>query len=290
MLKQLQTGLLAGLVAVLCSSCLFSRFIYTDKQLEEEYSRLSFRPSYHTTQYKDYRLHYAEFGDRSRPLLLLIHGAPGAWYGYRNFTNHDSLRKYYHIIAVDRLGYGKSEYGKAVLSIEDQAMAVKQVIDEQASTDSVTIVGRSYGAPIGGLLAARYPEKVKRLIMVSPVIHPTKEKFYWFSPIARWRIIRWMFPKSLNVATREKYGHTRELQKHVDMWQHIQCPTTVLAGGKDWIADPVNFCYADSVLSNCTKEMIYLENSGHYITGERGSFVIDLILNQSEEGRFRVLD
>src|SRR5262249_16106227 len=151
--------------------------------------------------------HYAVMCQNdSLPLLIFIHGAPGAWYGYMNLMDDTLLQKKFKMISVDRPGYGKSGYGHEQLSVQMQALAVKQIIDKENTLGKkVHLMGPSYGAPIAALLAINYPQITERLFMVSPVIDPDHEKFYWFSSIGTWKPVQWMLPEILNVATREKY-------------------------------------------------------------------------------------
>ncbi|MCA1815795.1 MAG: hypothetical protein LC746_05195, partial [Acidobacteria bacterium] len=50
-------------------------------------------------QVGDVRLHYAESGDESRPLLLLLHGFPEFWYSWRHQLT--SLGEQFHVVAPD---------------------------------------------------------------------------------------------------------------------------------------------------------------------------------------------
>src|SRR4051812_24491259 len=201
--------LLIVFTLVIVSVLLFSRcyllnnYIKTDAELIEHYRNASVKPVYKQSDFHDRKQHYAVLSKSDTlPLLVMVHGAPGAWYGYLNLTDDSLLQEHFKIVAVDRLGYGKSGYGKEELSIEAQAKAIEQIIDkENTSNKKVYLLGRSYGAPITAWLAINYPQKFEKLVMVSPVIDPDKEKFYWFSAIGNSSIVQWALPEMLNVAT-----------------------------------------------------------------------------------------
>src|SRR5438876_10307528 len=91
-----------------CTGC-FNRFAMTEKELRTYYKNKP-QPGYHTIQNDSVRLFCATAGADTLPPLLLIHGAPGAWYGSRNFLADPVLQQHYHMIAIDRLGYNKSRF------------------------------------------------------------------------------------------------------------------------------------------------------------------------------------
>ena len=147
------------------------------------------------------------------PPLLLIHGAPGAWYGSRNFLEDSLLQQHYHIIAVDRPGYNKSRFRrkrKAVTSITLQAVGIREALRLNRSHKTGVVVGSSYGAPIAAKLAMLYPQHFHHLVMLAPAIDPDKEKFWWFHPYVRRGPVRWLLPRFINNATDEKLICTRE--------------------------------------------------------------------------------
>ena len=112
------------------------------------------------------RTHYVEAGV-GEPLVL-VHGAgPGAngWSGWRQTV--PELAKYYHVMALDTLGFGYSE-SPETLDYTDQASVdhLKGFIDALC-LDKVYLCGNSRGAYMAAKLAVDYPERVKKLLMVS---------------------------------------------------------------------------------------------------------------------------
>lgn len=281
MKKFLSFTVLFVLILLSLSSCfLVNRYVYTDKELAEHYRDKSVKPDFRTTRYLDRNVHYAVLSKSDTlPLLVMVHGAPGAWYGYLNLTDDSTLQQHFKIVSVDRLGYGKSGYGKEELSIKTQAMAIRKVIEaENTSNKKVYLLGRSYGAPIAAWVAINYPSDVEKLVMASPVIDPQKEKFYWFSNIGNSKIVQSMLPHFLNVATREKFSHQEEMKRMVPKWKNLCTPTYVLVGEKDNIADTANFTFARKNITQCPAVFMKLKNTGHQITHQRPELIKDLLL------------
>jgi len=275
-----------GVVVVLAlffSSCYLNKYIYTDKELEEHYMHRTVKPVYKQSSFSDHNMHYAVLSKSdSLPLLIMIHGAPGAWYGYMNLTDDSLLQQHFKIVAVDRLGYGKSGYGKEVLSTQAQALAIKTIIDKENTTKrKVFMIGRSYGAPIAAWLTIHYPETFEKLIMVSPVIDPEKEKFYWFSNIGNSRLVQWALPDLLNVATKEKFSHQQEMYLMLKEWKKLSTPTYVLVGEEDAVADTANFSFAKKYISGCPAVFIKLKHTGHQVTYQQPGIIKQLVMDTS---------
>lgn len=278
--KLLLFSFFASLIFII-PSCLLKKYIYTDEELEEHYKNSSLKPVYKFVNFNGKKLHYAVMSKSDTlPLLVFVHGAPGAWYGYMNLMEDSLLQKKFKMVSVDRLGYGKSNYGTAELSTQMQALSIKEVIEkENYSGKKVTLFGRSYGAPVAASLAIQYPQQVSKLFMISPVIDPDKEKFYWFSGMGTWKVVQWMLPKMLNVATEEKYAHSCQMKAMLPRWKKLYVPTVVVTGENDQIADTANFTFAKKCLINCDTTLVKVPGAGHLVTYERPTLVKKLLLN-----------
>jgi len=259
--------LLMVVILSVATGC-FRGHVMTEKKLTKHYRKHVTKPTFHTIQNDSLTLHYASIGADTLPTLLLIHGAPGGWFGYMNMLDDSLLQRNFHIVAVDRLGYGKSrrKNQRAVTSIQKQAQSLLPLLDKISARQPVIVVGRSYGAAIAAQLTLYAPEKVKYLCMVAPPIDPAKEKIFWFSRAARYRVVQWFLPRMFIVATAEKFAHAAELRELEPKWRQLNTPLTVLQGGKDWIADPLNLDFAKKHIKCKKARFMFLPNAGHFIT------------------------
>lgn len=283
MKKTLLIVALVAAISLFFSRCYLEKFVYSDKELQEHYEYKKIKPTYKKSSFSGNKMHYAVFSKNDTlPLLIMIHGAPGAWYGYLNLTDDSLLQANYKIVAVDRLGYGKSGYGKEVLSTQKQAAAIKKIIDTENTTGrKVFLLGRSYGAPIAAWLAIHYPETFEKLVLVSPVIDPDKEKFYWFSNIGKSKLVQKILPNFLNVATKEKFSHSREMRLMKNQWKRLCIPTYVMVGEEDHIADTANFSFAKRQMLNCPAVFVKLKHTGHQITIQQPELIKQFLMDQS---------
>jgi epoxide hydrolase 4 len=116
-------------------------------------------------------LHYVEAGEG--PLVVLLHGFPEFWYGWRRQIPALAAAGY-RVVAPDMRGYNLSdrpvgwrEYDTNLLA-GDIAGLVKALGEERAQ-----IVGHDWGAAVAYVLAMRHPEVVERLAILN-VPHPER--------------------------------------------------------------------------------------------------------------------
>jgi pimeloyl-ACP methyl ester carboxylesterase len=117
------------------------------------------------------RLHYVESGPAGGPPVVLLHGFPEFWYGWRHQIPPLAAAGF-RVIAPDLRGYNRSEkppgvggYGVATLSADVAALI------RHAGADQAAVVGHDWGGVVAWDLAMRRPELAARLaVMNAP--HP----------------------------------------------------------------------------------------------------------------------
>lgn len=255
----------------------------TDQQIKERYAPRAMKPEFGYVYDDGQKIYYAIQGDAGKPLLVLVHGAPGRWYSSINLMDDPALLDCYRILAYDRPGYGKSNGGRAINSIQKQAQYLATLIGHfNPRHEPVAVVGRSYGTAIASCYAMSYPERVKKLVLIGSCIDPQKEKFFWFSYPNISGTVQSFMPPALNIATSEKFSHKNELEKLLPGWEHIQSPTYVLHGTKDWISDTANAWFAYNRIINAPVSVYLLEGTGHNITVANPRLIVDLVLREEE--------
>ena len=253
----------------------------TKKELKAYYAHKTIKPTYFTIENDSVKLFCATTGVDTLPPLLLIHGAPGAWYGSREMLDDSLLRERFHIIAVDRPGYNKSSYRnsrRALTSLRLQAVAIQEALRLNRSSSKAIVLGSSYGAPIAAELCLLYPERFPHLIMLAAAIDPEKEKFWWFHKYIKRGPVHWFLPKFLKTATDEKFAHIKELTALQKEWQQLEVPVTVIQGGADNIVDPSNFEFAKKALAGKNARFIFLPEAGHMIRFRQSALIRSLLL------------
>lgn len=266
------------------SGC-FSRFSMTRREIRDHYANRSIKPTFYTIEDDSSKLYVASTGADTLPPLLLIHGAPGAWYGYIRMLDDTLLQHRFHILSVDRPGYGLSrvrgpwKIRRKQYTLDQQAKTIAKALTLNHSQQPAVVLGRSYGAPVAARLAALRPQQVSKLLLVSPAIDPDNEKFYWFSKWGKFPLIQAFLPRPLNIATHEKFTHAAELRKLLPYWSQLTMPITVMQGGRDWIINSFNFDFAKCVLEGKPANFIFLPEAGHLITNSHAELVRSLLLD-----------
>lgn len=115
---------------------------------------------------KGLKFHYVEKGDRSKPLMLFVHGFPDFWYSWRHQMKEFSSD--YWTVSVDMRGYGDSAKPPNVLDycvpmlVDD----VKGIVTE-LGRDKFTLVGHDWGAIVSWAFLETYPEMIDKYIVMN---------------------------------------------------------------------------------------------------------------------------
>ncbi len=255
-----------GLILLLLffSSCILQMRI-SDQKAKKEFQNSPNPISFHYYSYKGKKVHYAEIGNPNLPTLLFIHGSPGSWDAFATYLKDTLLQKEYHMIAVDRLGYGYSGFGHKEESVGIQAEVFKQLLTTSSNGKKTILIGHSYGGPVIARLAMDYPEKVGGLLFLAASIDPDLEPKKWIQEPATWLVFRWMIPKALVVSNEEILALKNELTLMLPMWDKIKAPSIFIQGEKDVLVHPGNAKFAEKKLINTHLKLIMLPEQNHFI-------------------------
>jgi pimeloyl-ACP methyl ester carboxylesterase len=127
----------------------------------------------------DMRLHYVEAGDG--PLVILLHGFPEFWYGWRRQIAPLAAAGY-HVVAPDLRGYNLSSRPKGIAPYSAARVAedISGLIRE-LGYESAILVGHDWGGTIAWTTAMNHPEMVERLAILDAA-HPRKLQKGLFKP------------------------------------------------------------------------------------------------------------
>ncbi|XP_059486281.1 epoxide hydrolase 4-like [Neocloeon triangulifer] len=138
-------------------------------------------------QLKDVKLHYVEKGDKSKELMLFVHGFPEFWYSWRNQIKEFS--KDYWVVAIDLRGYGDSEKprGTAAYSLNTLVDDLRQLVLALGKKDCI-LVSHDWGAVISWYFVMTNPQLVSKYIVMNlpfPEViksHPSIKQFFmsWY--------------------------------------------------------------------------------------------------------------
>jgi len=114
------------------------------------------------------KVHYVEKGD-GKPIIL-IHGF--LYHTVMWKKNIDALAEKFKVYAIDLWGWGYSERLKKMeYSFELYGNQIRGFMDA-LNIKRATLVGQSMGGSISVYVAAHFPERVDRVILVGPAVFP----------------------------------------------------------------------------------------------------------------------
>jgi len=229
-------------------------------------------------------MNYCQLGNTlSQPLIVFVHGSPGSLAAFEGYLRDTLLSNRATLIAVDRLGFGYSDFGKAIPSLSLQAKLIATILQDFPEQPKI-IVGHSMGGPVISKLAMDYPHLVDGLVLVAPSISPLLEPSNWWRKAFNFPILRWLTPAALRVCNQEIIPLEKELVDMENEWTNITCPVTVVQGTADSLVPPGNAYYAKEQLSNSSNvELIMIAEGDHFILWNKYALVRAAILEMLEE-------
>jgi pimeloyl-ACP methyl ester carboxylesterase len=136
------------------------------------------------------RLHYVEEG--SGELVILLHGFPEFWYGWRKQI--PVLSRNYRIVAPDMRGFNLSDkpQGVSQYKIDILAKDIAELIQKLGGGKAI-LVGHDWGAAVAWTVASLYPDLLTKLVIIN-VPHPAEmRKALIGLNLAQWARSYYMF-------------------------------------------------------------------------------------------------
>jgi len=121
-------------------------------------------PTSHYFYSQRLKLHYVDWGNPDKPLMILLHG------GRDHARSWDQValrfRATYHVIAPDLRGHGDSQWARgSEYSMIEYVLDLAQLL-EQLATFPVLLVGHSLGGAIVLQYSGIYPERVAKVVAI----------------------------------------------------------------------------------------------------------------------------
>jgi len=108
------------------------------------------------------KIRYLEAGDAAKPKVILLHGL-GAQAESWQF-NIAALSQNYHVIALDQVGFGKSDKPLLKYRVATYVDFLDKFMSE-LKIEKASLVGNSMGGWIAGLMAINYPNRVEKIVL-----------------------------------------------------------------------------------------------------------------------------
>lgn len=252
---------------------------------------------------------YQIIGEDSSPKLIFLHGLMGRGKNWQSIAKNFS--KDYQCLIYDQRGHGESIKPETGYHLDDYALDLKGLLDNLGWSEPISLVGHSMGGRVSLFFATKYPELVKKLVIVD--IGPTsdwssmqgvldKMNFVPTPFVSRQEARSFMetefFPKYKNKMVMEffysnlvKKGdgydwvfspsaikQTLEVSRLADYWsdfKNLSMKTLLIRGGKS--PDLLQGDYEKVVANNPNIQGKVVAEAGHWVHAEKPLETIGLI-------------
>ncbi len=112
------------------------------------------------------KIHYAALGNKSKSLVLFIHGFPDFWYSWRH--QMAALADNYYCVAIDQRGYNLSDKPKGQENYDAKFLVADVIaVIKHTGKEKAIIVGHDWGGAVAWGLAQNAPQYVDKLIVLN---------------------------------------------------------------------------------------------------------------------------
>jgi pimeloyl-ACP methyl ester carboxylesterase len=110
------------------------------------------------------QMHYVEWGLADRPAMVLLHGFQSHAHTWNTFSA--AMADTYHVLALDQRGHGDTAWAPdGNYTSEAFVRDIVDVMDALQAAPAI-VVGHSMGGRHAAMVAAAYPDKVAKVVIV----------------------------------------------------------------------------------------------------------------------------
>lgn len=113
-----------------------------------------------------YRVRRAE--REPRGCVMLLHGMASNLTRWSEFVDHTALKRDWNILRPDLRGHGES-FMRGRIGMEIWSRDLMELLDAERCEQAV-LIGHSLGAHLALHAAARYPSRIRALVLIDPVL------------------------------------------------------------------------------------------------------------------------
>lgn len=242
-------SLLLVSIWILLAQCFILKERWTDKKAYSVFRSKNVPLQLHDTLIANRHLHYAVSGDAQLPTLIFIHGSPGSWMHYMKYMWDEDLRKKFRIVAIDRPGFGYSDFGKA-MHLQEQCKIILPVLESLQTDQPMFLVGHSMGGPVVVKLAAENPSLFKTVVIVAGAIDISQESKETWRKIMNVPPLYWCLPGAFGPSNTELLYLKKDLLPLQNDFKKITANILFVHGDKDTWVPIQNIAFGKKMMIN----------------------------------------
>lgn len=269
-------GVVLVLWLVMAQSCM--KFRMSDSEAREKFKAKGIDLTINNITVNKRTLHYLQSGSDSLPTIIFVHGTPGSWDAFQQYLLDKDLLKKFRLIAIDRPGFGHSDYGRP-LNLAQQSVIISPLFDYIKNGKPLYLVGHSLGGPMVVKLAADNPGRIAGLVLLAGSNDPAQEAPEKWRPVLYKTPLTYFVPGAMRPSNEELWYLKTDLVYLKDDFPKITCAVYIVHGLKDNMVPPANVDYDKKMLVNAAAihELIF-PDANHFIPWTRYPQIKDLLL------------
>lgn len=261
---------------IVCQSCMTMRMNSKETKVFFEMAKIDFVDK--TTSFDGFKIHYLQTGNNQNPTLIFVHGSPGSWDVYKRYLKDSLLLKKYRMIAIDRPGFGYSNFRTAE-DLKTQGDRITIFIKSIDNKKPIVLVGHSMGGPVVAKLATLKPEWYQHLVILAGAIDPNAETPEVWRKYLMKKPLRFLIPGALLPANDELWWLKKDLVYMKPNLKKITSSITVIHGTKDPLVPYSNMAFIRKEFVNAKAiDTISIKNANHFIPWEHYDLIRDVLL------------
>ncbi len=261
---------------IVCQSCMTMRMNSKETKLFFETSKTNYIDK--KTTFQDHQIHYIETGNNQNPTLFFVHGSPGSWDAYKNYLKDTLLLKKYRMIAIDRPGFGYSNFKKAQ-NLKTQAAWISEFLKSIDNKLPIVLVGHSMGGPVIVKMAVDNPKLYSHLVILAGAVDPKAEKPEKWRRVIKSIPLRWLIPGALQPANDELWWLKQDLIAMQPKLYKITSHVTIIHGTIDPLVPYSNMAFMQKEFVNAKSiDTISIKNANHFIPWEHYDIIRKALL------------
>lgn len=262
---------------IICQSCMKMRMSSKKTKAFFVTSKIEFIDS--IIKFDEHKIHYIQTGEKDNPTLFFIHGSPGSWDAYKEYMKDTLLLKKYRMIAIDRPGFGYSDFGTAE-NLQVQSKIIYDFIKKVDNDKPIILVGHSMGGPVVTKLAENHPNKYQQLVIISGSIDPKAENPEIWRPFIMKKPLRYLIPGALRPSNDELWWLKNDLKAMKSDLKNIVSNVVIIHGTKDRLVPYSNMSFMQKEFVNAKKvDTLSIKNADHFIPWTHYKIIRDALLD-----------
>ncbi|KAG0003319.1 hypothetical protein BGZ80_003241 [Entomortierella chlamydospora] len=137
-----------------------------------------------------YKYHYVDEGNKNGTPVVLVHGFPDLWYGWRYQIDFLVALGLYRVIALDLLGYGETDKPQCenpadlhpAYTPKTVASHIVELLDHLGVQKAV-MIGHDWGTGIVSRIGWHFPERVHCTVAIGNPFRPITKNFITISDL-----------------------------------------------------------------------------------------------------------